>query len=469
MLAVTVLTVLLLGVPLAVVARRWYEDRNTVDLQRRAAETAVDVSVDPDSGAVHVDEDDTDTGSVGVYDATGGLFTGTGPATGDAAVQAALNGSPSFDHSTESVVYAVPITARGDDRVGAVVRVAEPDAEVDAAVHRAWLIMAAVAGAALLIAWLFARALARRLSEPVQRLAVAAEQLGAGGVVLAPEPSGVVELDLLGNALASSSARIAEVLARERAFTADVSHQLRTPLTGLRLMLESDPSAVTPRALAEVDRLQRTVEHLLALSRDRPTGDHAIDVAETVRAAGERWTPLVAARERTLIVESAEHTGVVRASATAVGQVVDVLVDNAIAHGAGTIRLVCRHTPGGTVIEVSDDGPGVRIDDTEQIFKRRHGTGHGIGLSLARSLAEADGGRLLLTCHRPPKFTMFIPNATDARPGNPRHSVERATSVDAGTESPPWMTATTYDVKTGRLIDVPSATEDAAVREPTTT
>ena len=428
--AVTALTILLLGIPLAVVARHWYEDRNTVDLQRRAAEAAVDVSIDPADGSLRVSEDD-DSESFGVYDAGGTLIAGDGPATADAAVTSALLGSPTFDHATETIVYAIPITARGDDQVGAVVRVAEPDAEVDSAVHRAWLIMTAVAGAALVLAWLIARRLARRLAEPVQQLAIEAEQIGAGGVVLAHQPSGVTEFDVLGDTLATTSARVAEVLARERAFSADVSHQLRTPLTGLRLMLESEPSAVTPRALAEVDRLQETVEHLLALSRDRFTGNHTTDLAATVRSAGERWSPVVASHHRTLRVETAAPGVTVNASGTATGQIIDVLVDNAVVHGAGTIELAYRRTPGGVAVDVSDEGAGVGIEQSEQIFQRRHGSGHGIGLALARSLAEADGGRLLLTSHRPPRFTLIIPTATLDDPPPP----------DADVADPPAMTA----------------------------
>jgi signal transduction histidine kinase len=312
------------------------------------------------------------------------------------------------------MAYAIPITARGDDQVGAVVRVADTDAEVDGDVHRAWLVMAVVAGAALLIAWLIARTLARRLTEPVQQLAIAAEQIGAGGVVISPEPTGVPEFDLLGDTLASSSTRVAEVLARERAFSADVSHQLRTPLTGLRLLLESEPSTVTPRALAEVDRLQDTVEHLLALSRDHVTGDHDVDLAATVRAAGDRWAPVVSAQQRSLRVSIRPDGILVRASATAVGQIIDVLIDNAVVHGAGAIDLTYRRTPGGIAIDVGDEGSGIALEQSEQIFRRRHGSGHGIGLALARSLAEADGGRLLLARHRPPRFSLIIPTADDA-------------------------------------------------------
>ena len=134
-----------------------------------------------------------------------------------------------------------------------------------------------------------------------------------------------------------------------------------------------------------------------------------------MRSAGERWTPLVAAHQRTLIVDAMGEPCPVRASATAIGQIIDVLVDNALAHGAGTIRAHLPPRPGGIAIDVSDDdGPGVTLADSEHIFQRGHGTGHGLGLTVARSLAEAAGGRLLLTNNRPARFTMFIPNTAEA-------------------------------------------------------
>lgn len=441
--AVTALTILLLGVPLAIVARHWYEDRNTVDLQRRAAEAAVDVAVDPTDGSVHVSEDGTDGEAFGVYDPSGVLVAGVGPPTADAAVSAALDGSPTFDHTGETMSYAIPITARGDDQVAAVVRVADSDAEVDGDVHRAWLVMAIVAGAALLIAWLIARTLARRLAEPVRQLAIAAEQIGAGGVVISHEPTGVPEFDVLGDTLATSSTRVAEVLARERSFSADVSHQLRTPLTGLRLLLESEPSPITPRALAEVDRLQDTVEHLLALSRDHPSGGRDVDLATTVRSAGDRWAPVVEAHHRSLRIRTAPDGILVRASATAAGQIIDVLVDNAVVHGAGAIEVTYRRAPGGIAIDVGDEGPGIALQQTDEIFRRRHGTGHGIGLALARSLAEADGGRLLLTSHRPPRFSLIIPTADDVPEQEPEPAPQgdlstytsRANTLDGGQAS----------------------------------
>jgi signal transduction histidine kinase len=413
-LSVTVFTLVLLGVPLAVVARRSYEDRSTVELQRRAAVAALEVSIA--GGEIEIDPDLEEDGRFSVYDDTGARVSGDGPPAADAAVRAALAGSPTFDHSTEDLVYAAPIVMRGSDEVGAVVRVAQPDSVVDSEVHRAWLVMAAVGAGALLIAAAVAAALARRLAKPVQRLATDAAHLGAGGVVLAPEPTGVPELDLLGDAMATSSARIAEVLARERAFSADVSHQLRTPLTGLRLILEREHSEVTVRALAEVDRLQATIEQLLALSRDHRSIDAALDVRAAVGDAQTRWTGRVAATGRTLRTTVDERVPEVYATRAAVDQIIDVLIDNALIHGAGDVHLGARSTPGGAAIDVGDDGPGVALADSEAIFRRGHGSGHGIGLALARSLSEADGGRLVLAANTPPRFSLILPVADDHRP-----------------------------------------------------
>jgi len=178
--------------------------------------------------------------------------------------------------------------------------------------------------------------------------------------------------------------------------------------------------------LAEVDRLQDTVEHLLALSRDHVTGDRDVDLATTVRAAGERWAPVVSAHQRSLRVSLQPDGILVRASATAVGQIIDVMVDNAVVHGAGTIELTYRRTPGGIAIDVDDEGPGIALEQSDQIFRRRHGSGHGIGLALARSLAEADGGRLLLARHRRPRFSLIIPTADD---GDERDAIDVGAST----------------------------------------
>jgi len=100
-----------------------------------------------------------------------------------------------------------------------------------------------------------------------------------------------------------------------------------------------------------------------------------------------------------------------RASAGAVRQVVDVLVDNAVVHGAGTVGLVVRDAGATVAIDVSDEGDGP--PDPDAVFRSRQdgGSGHGIGLALARALAEAEGGRLVLSRARPPVFSLLLPAA----------------------------------------------------------
>jgi len=172
--------------------------------------------------------------------------------------------------------------------------------------------------AALAFGWLIARRVAGRLSRPVSDLAAAAARIGDGEAVDPSRPSGIGEIDTLAIALAGSSTRVNEALARERRFSADVSHQLRTPLTGLRLGLEavsasSDVGAAIGSALADLDRLEHTVGHLLPCARGSvsPTATTELDVI--ARHAVGRWTPAISSADRTIqLTESRSITATVR-------------------------------------------------------------------------------------------------------------------------------------------------------------
>ncbi|MEA2478517.1 MAG: hypothetical protein QOJ07_439, partial [Thermoleophilaceae bacterium] len=201
--------------------------------------------------------------------------------------------------------------------------------------------------------------------------------------------------------------------------SSDASHQLRTPLAALRLELEAlelrgDESPELTAALGQVERLQSTVGTLLSVARDAPRGDATVDVAGAIAALEERHTGGLAAAGRPLRTRlQAGEDATARASGQVVAEILDVLVDNACRHGAGTVTVCARTVGDAVAIDVADEGQGL-AGDPESAFERRGGDhdGHGIGLALARSLAHAEGGRLTLTRAGPePVFTLWLGSA----------------------------------------------------------
>jgi PAS domain S-box-containing protein len=200
---------------------------------------------------------------------------------------------------------------------------------------------------------------------------------------------------------------------RWRAFGSEASHQLRTPLTGLRLSIENALGDSSPQwhaaledALGQVDRLQTTVEDFLALAPRRVDSAPPLDVTAVVEDMDAAWRGLVEAEGRQLVVDIEPPLPIVHSSAATVRQVLGVLIDNALKHGDGCIRLVAKQVAGGLALEVSDEGEGLSV-------KRNGAPGNKhMGLALARTLAEAEGGRLLLRRIGPsPTFTLFMPAA----------------------------------------------------------
>jgi signal transduction histidine kinase len=309
------------------------------------------------------------------------------------------------------LVLAVPVV-NGARAIG-VVRAALPVSDLYLRVGLIWLAMAALAVVAIGASWLMARRSTTRLVRPLEELAAAAERLGDGDFTARGPRAGIAEIDQVGEALDATATRIGETLERERAFSAEASHQLRTPLTGLRLQLEaaletpdSDPYTAIRAGIASADRLERTIEDLLALGRERraPRAELALDVLlEEVRQAGEA---LLAPHGRTLRIIR-EDPPPARAAAAAVRQVLGVLLDNAATHGRGTVTVVARDAGDALAIDVADEGPD--LGETDPFATAP--SGHGIGLRLARSLAEAEGGRLRLHLPSPPTFTLLLPAA----------------------------------------------------------
>ncbi|MGW0916383.1 ATP-binding protein [Streptomyces sp. NPDC002784] len=301
---------------------------------------------------------------------------------------------------------------------GETVTVGEPRSAVTKEVGRTLLIIGAVALLAVIAAVLLALRQANRLASPLTDLAETAERLGSGDPRPRHKRYGVQELDRVADVLDASAERIARMLTAERRLAADASHQLRTPLTALSMRLEEitltdDPETVKEEAmiaLTQVERLTDVVERLLTNSRDPRTGSAVtFDLDEVIQQQLAEWRPAYRSVGRAIVSSGKQHLHAV-GTPGAVAQVLAALIENSLMHGGGTVALRTRVTGNQAVIEVTDEGPGVPADLGARIFERaisgRNSTG--IGLAVARDLAEADGGRLEMLQASPPVFGLFL-------------------------------------------------------------
>lgn len=263
---------------------------------------------------------------------------------------------------------------------------------------------------------------ARRLAAPLIYLAATAEQIGSGQVRPRLESSGVEEIDLVGAELVRTSDRLAGRIAAERQFAANVSHQLRTPLTALTMRLEeiqmvSEDEEVREEArisLEQVERLVHVVDDLLKASRKADGGTtEALRLEEVFAQQAEEWAQVFERDGRSLVFDSGDDIAVF-ATPGALAQTLATLIENSLKYGEGTTSVRVRDSKSGSdtgvVIEVADEGPGVSDDLAPRIFERHvtAGRGSGLGLALARDLVTADGGRLELAQRRPPVFAIFL-------------------------------------------------------------
>jgi signal transduction histidine kinase len=313
------------------------------------------------------------------------------------------------------LLVAVPL--QRDERLTGAVLGRRGDREMTEDIHGAWLVLAAVAAGIILAGVLAALVLGGWLARPLERLGGAARRLGDGDFSARAPRAGIPEVDGVATALDATAERLGELIARERAFSADASHQLRTPLAALRIELEAlelrsdDPELAA--AIAQVERLQATIDTLLAVARDHPRADQVAAVAPVLDALGAAWHGPLAADGRPLRFAGDVRAVQVRASAGVLREVLEVLLANAYTHGRGTVTVGVRSAGDWVFVEVADEGAGFR--DPETPFARRGSSrsGHGIGLALARALAHAEGGRLAITRTGPePAITLTLRSAT---------------------------------------------------------
>ncbi|MCW2768243.1 MAG: two-component system histidine kinase [Nocardioides sp.] len=409
-LSAVVLAVVLLGAPLAVAIQRNAVNAERGKLELAALEAAVAVSPSYRSGdpveLPHVDP----SIEVGLYSIAGKLMAGNGPASLESEVLGAGRGTVVEGTTDKDLIEAVPV-AVGEQVIG-IVRAASTRSAVRTTVAKDLLALTGLTLLALIGAGGFAFWQARRLAVPMQALADAATELGAGDFSVRPPVSGVAEIDRTGDALTATARRLFEQMERERSFAAQASHQLRTPLTRLRLELEAGLGggdaaldAAARDALVTADHLSQTIDDVLALAREPHGPSTAFDVEELLAECLSVWQGSFAAEDRPLrlVVDGPPHAS---ASRVAVRQILQVLIDNAFRHGRGTVTLTARDSGGAVAIDVADRGNADVAWPAPDTATGR------LGLVMARSLAESQSGRLLLSSDPSgTRFTLLVPAA----------------------------------------------------------
>ena len=265
---------------------------------------------------------------------------------------------------------------------------------------------------------------ARRFAEPMNELVDRAERLGAGESQFQPLVTGILEVDRVADVLGRSAQQMTRSLASERDFASDASHQLRTPLTALLMRLEEisstgDLAVVREEAsiaMTQVERLTTVVDELLSRTRRDPDASPpSVSLDSVIASLQQEWQPAFEQARRSIRVHGQRGLSV-RATPVALSQVLSTLLENSLAHGRGTVDVEARRSGPSVVVEVGDQGDGVPAVIAPHIFERSVSTAQstGLGLALARDLAESNGGRLDLIQRQPAIFALFL---SEADPG----------------------------------------------------
>lgn len=401
-LAVAALAVVLFGAPLAMVVGRLLDEGATLRVEREAVLASRVVPADFATSGDPVELPGSSDGVVfGVYDTTGDLVAGSGPSTADQVTARALRNEVADTEVGETRVVAVPVAA--DERVVGAVRAEQSTANGDARARRILWSLFGLAAGVLAIAVAVGWVVASRLVRPVLRLRDAAVRLGDGDFAIDVPLSGVVELDDAGGALRVTAERLDGLITRERMVTADVSHQLRTPLAGLRAGIEtelafprSDPSQALEEALGDIDRLDQTVTDLVAFARAAQGKESEFHVSDVLRDVEEGWLRPFGRAGRALRVSSARFVPAVRGSAAALRHALDVLVANALEHGDGAVTIDVDVDERWVTLQVGDEGPGFSESpfDADSAAAAEGDGSSRLGLPLAGRLVQSMPGRI---------------------------------------------------------------------------
>jgi signal transduction histidine kinase len=350
------------------------------------------------------------------------LQPGTGPAINPAEIDRASSGSVLVDREVpgldaEARVLAEPATSQEGSFVVVAGSSVGDRNEALAGIAGAFAIGAPLA---LLVASGLGYLLAARSLAPVEGM-----RSRASGITLErsgerlPLPTAEDEIHRLAETLNTMLDRIEASLERQRVFVADASHELRTPLAVLRAELDlaqrsgrtrEELEAALQSAAEEVDRLTRLAEDLLVVARFEqgrlPIKPERVEVSRVLGRVRERFGHRASEQGREIVVEAPggleAELDVLRME-----QALGNLIDNAIRHGRGLIRVSARRDDGSMLLEVADDGPGFPAGFESEAFERftraddgRSGGGTGLGLAIVQAIATAHGGQATVASSR---------------------------------------------------------------------
>ncbi|MFE9029152.1 sensor histidine kinase [Streptomyces iakyrus] len=343
--------------------------------------------------------------------------------TADAALTKALKEGGSTTDWGSSFIWGpeleitVPARAAGTDRVVGAVRILYSTDEMTSRLWQIWGFRAVLAVLVLGVAALLGVAVARRLTRPLRQLNDMASKFSDGDLTARSPVTGPPETQTLARTLNQGAERLDTLIAAQRIFVADASHQLRTPLTALRLSLDNIADGVddefvredVEQATAEVVRMSRLVSGLLVLARAeaKVTAAEPLPLMDIVRERLAVWRPAADERGVTIALRgSTDGRPSVLASSGHLDQMLDNVLSNAleVSPDGGTITV--RVEPRGDVVGVSvlDEGPGMSDAEKSRAFDRfwrgqglTGKSGSGLGLAVVRQLATDDGGTVALT------------------------------------------------------------------------
>ncbi len=340
--------------------------------------------------------------------------------------------------NSEIMVAAAPVIDEG--LIGAV-RITKNIQDVNDAVRRTTIgLITVIGGVGLLIGMVIALAMSGAIARPLTRLAGAARRLGSGDLrARAGDVQGADEIQDLAGSFDEMADRLERTVQAQREFVANASHQLRTPLTGMKLRLESALEQAPTEELKEqlraadqeVDRLASTVDRLLVMARRLEEGEPTeVELRAAAERADERWSDRMTSRGSSLSLLGTDC--VAQANPTDVDQILDILLENAATYAPGAIELDTGIAERRAFLAVRDHGagiaPGERSKVTERFYRGSTAPpgGSGLGLAIARDLAERWGGALSLQ---------------DAQGGGTRveirfRSASAATAGDPSSEAP---------------------------------